>query len=72
MIRPDLYEGILKLPAEPAPTTARAPVPVPESAFEVVASLIEELYAAEPRRTRALLEALRAASTEDLERLFKA
>jgi hypothetical protein len=65
---PDKYEGKLVLPS-PSQRAARASVE--SSAFDVTAGIIEQLYEAEPKLTRSLLEAMRAASTADLERLFK-
>jgi hypothetical protein len=65
---PDAYEGVMAPPA----AHEQAPAPAPEpSAFDRIVIAIEDLYAREPARTRAPLQELRAASTEELEALFK-
>jgi hypothetical protein len=51
--------------AAAAPTASGGP-----SAFDRIAAAIERLYEVEPRLTRDLLQQLRSASVEDLQRLF--
>jgi hypothetical protein len=59
---PDKYDGTLVLPGA---------APAESLTLDGVATAIEALYEREPKLTRNLLERLRAASTEDLEALFK-
>jgi hypothetical protein len=67
---PDRYEGTLVLPVTPAPAAVPQAQAEP-SAFDRIAAAIERLYEREPRLTRELLNELRSASTENLERLFR-
>jgi hypothetical protein len=53
------------------PGSPAADPPKESSTFDLVAAAIEALYEVEPKLARNLLETLRAASTADLERLFK-
>jgi hypothetical protein len=66
---PDRYEGKLVLPSAPAPVSPAAAA-AESSRVDSIAVVFEELYAREPRLTRDLLRQLRAASVEDLKRLF--
>lgn len=69
-VPPDKYEGVFVPPATTAQNAAPPRAVNPDSVFDGIAAAIEELYAREPKLMRNLLQQLRAASTEDLERLF--
>jgi hypothetical protein len=65
---PDKYSGTL---IEPALTALpSAPAPEESSSFDQICEAFDRLYSREPHLTRALLEQLRSATTEDLKRLF--
>jgi hypothetical protein len=67
---PDRYEGTLIPPAS-APAPTGAPASEESSLFDEITETFDQLYQHEPRLTRTPLDQLRAASTADLERLFK-